>query len=316
MKFSESWLRQWVNPAISTEDLVVQLTMAGLEVEGTEPAATAFTGVVVGEVQSVASHPDADKLSVCQVNDGRETFQVVCGAPNVRAGLKAPFARVGAQLGPDFKIKQARLRGVDSQGMLCAAEELGLAEHSDGLMELDPQATPGQDFRDYLALADTLIEVDLTPNRGDCLSITGLAREVGVLNRIGVCEPTITPVQPSIEDSFPVALQAPDACPRYLGRVIRNINPQADSPDWLQEKLRRSGIRSIDPVVDVTNYVLMELGQPMHAFDYEKLDGGIRVRMADAGEKLTLLDGREVALGADTLVIADHNKALAMAGIM
>lgn len=316
MKFSEQWLREWVDPAISTDELLAQLTMAGLEVDGLETAANPFTGVVVGEVLSVEKHPDADKLNVCQVSNGTETLQVVCGAKNVRAGLKIPYAQIGADLAPDFKIKKAKLRGVESFGMLCGADELGLADQSDGIMELPADAPTGQDFRDYLNLDDNIIEVDLTPNRGDCLSIAGLAREVGVLNKVSVNEPVIDAVPESIAYSLPVVLQSPQDCPRYLGRVIHGVNTKAESPVWMQEKLRRSGIRSIDPIVDVTNYVLIELGQPMHAFDFSKLEGGICVRRAKENEKLTLLDEREIELTEDTLVIADDKKALAMAGVM
>tara|TARA_R110000824_G_scaffold52692_4_gene146267 strand:+ start:202252 stop:204624 length:2373 start_codon:yes stop_codon:yes gene_type:complete len=316
VKFSEKWLREWVNPKISTAELLAQLTMAGLEVDSVEPAASVFNGVVVGEVLTVEKHPDADKLNVCQVNNGKEHLQVVCGAPNVAAGQKVAFALVGAKLGADFKIKQAKLRGVESNGMLCSAEELGLAEKSDGIIVLPPDALPGQDFRDYLQLDDTLIDVDLTPNRGDCLSIQGLAREVAVLNKVKNNPPQITDIPATIKDTFPVELLSPEDCPRYVGRVIRNVDISATSPMWLQEKLRRSGIRSIDPAVDVTNYVLLELGQPMHAFDLDVLKGGIQVRRAHKSEKLLLLDGREIEINEDTLLIADHEKALALAGVM
>lgn len=316
MKFSEQWLREWVNPEINTQELVHQITMAGLEVDGVEQVAAEFQGVVVGLVESVERHPDADKLSVCSVSDGREQFQVVCGAPNVREGLKVPFAKIGAELPGNFKIKKAKLRGVESCGMLCADSELGMAESSDGLMELHADAPVGVDFRDYLKLNDRIIEVDLTPNRSDCLSIAGLAREVSVLNQMHLSTPEIAPVEAQLQESFEIDVKAPAACPRYIGRIIRNVNVSAESPLWLQEKLRRCGVRSIDPVVDVTNYVMLELGQPMHAFDLNLLEGGIIVRMAEQGEKLVLLDGQEVELNSDTLVIADHNKALAMAGIM
>ncbi len=316
MKFSEIWLREWVNPEITTKELVAQLTMAGLEVDAVEPAANKFTGVVVGEVISVEKHPDADKLNVCQVSNGNETLQVVCGAPNVASGQKVPFALVGAQLAVDFKIKQAKLRGAESNGMLCSSEELGLAEKSDGILELPADAKAGQDIREYLKLDDSLIDLDLTPNRGDCLSIQGIAREVGVLNKSQPNFPNLDAVPSTIDDVFPVELLSPEDCPRYLGRVIRNVNVSAVSPVWLQEKLRRSGIRSIDPAVDVTNYVMLELGQPLHAFDLDVLDKGIQVRRANQAEKLVLLDGREVELDKDTLVIADHTKALAIAGVM
>lgn len=316
MIFSEKWLREWVNPAVGTDELMAQLTMAGLEVDGHAPAAGDFSDVVVAEVEAVEAHPSADKLSVCRVNDGRNVHQVVCGAPNVRAGMKSPLALPGARLGPDFQIKTAKLRGVESQGMLCSSEELGLAEHAEGILELDGAAPVGKDLRAWLGLDDTLIEVDLTPNRGDCLSIAGLAREVGVLNRLAVSGPSLEPVPAELEDSLPIELEAPAGCPRYLGRVIRDVDPRAETPLWLREKLRRCGLRSIDPIVDVTNYVLMELGQPLHAFDLDKLEGGIRVRMAGEGETLELLDGTEVTLRPDTLLIADHRKPLAMAGIM
>jgi phenylalanyl-tRNA synthetase beta chain len=317
MKFSESWLREWVTPAIDTTELVAQLTMAGLEVDAVEPVAPAFSGVVVGQIVSVEQHPNADKLRVCQVAGGHEDLvQVVCGAPNAREGLKIPFATVGAKLPGDFNISKAKLRGVESFGMLCAEEELGLGEASDGLWELPVDAPVGADIREYLSLDDQIIEVDLTPNRGDCLSIRGLARDTGVLNQLPVNEQCCDPVEPEISDSLNVELRAPEACSRYVGRVIRHINVAAESPMWLQEKLRRSGVRSIDPVVDVTNFVMLELGQPMHAFDFAKLEGGIVVRMAEQGETLHLLDDSDVTLNTDTLVIADQKKALAMAGIM
>lgn len=318
MKVSESWLREWINPEVSVATLVEQLTMAGIEVDGTEPVAGAFTGVVVGEIVAVEQHPDADKLRVCQVAghpDGGE-IQVVCGAPNARVGLKAPFATVGAQLPGDFKIKKAKLRGVESFGMLCGQTELEAGDDDSGLWELAIDAPVGQDLREYLNLNDTLIEVDITPNRGDCLSVRGLARELGVINRQAVNPVAVQPVAAAVEDTVPVTLQASQACSRYLGRVVRNVNVSAPSPLWLQEKLRRSGVRSIDAVVDVTNYVLLELGQPMHAFDLAKIQGGITVRDAREGEKLTLLDEQEVTLQPGTLVIADDEAPLAMAGIM
>lgn len=316
MKFSEQWLRQWVNPAIDTDELMAQITMAGLEVDGVEPAAAEFSGVVVGEIVAAEQHPDADKLQVCRVSDGQDEFQVVCGAPNARAGLRVAFAKVGSVLPGNFKIKKAKLRQVESFGMLCSGQELGINEDNDGIMELPVEAASGQDLRQLFGLDDQVIEVDLTPNRGDCLSIAGLAREVGVLNKAPVTEVAINPVAPSIDDQFPVEIQAPQGCARYVGRVIRGIDLAAATPLWMVERLRRSGVRSIDPVVDVTNYVMLELGQPMHAFDLNKLNGGIRVRMADAGEKITLLDGQECTLDTETLVIADHQGPLAMAGIM
>ena len=315
MKFSESWLRQAVNPNISTEDLVAQVTMAGLEVDAVESAAPEMSGVVVGEIISVEQHPDADKLRVCQVAGGGEIAQVVCGAPNARAGIKVPFATVGAKLPGDFKIKKAKLRGVESFGMLCAQTELQLGDDDDGLWELPVDASVGSDLIDYLELNDNIIEVDLTPNRGDCLSIRGLAREVGVLNKAAVTEQACAPVAATIDDCISITLEAPEACARYVGRVIRNLDLTQPTPQWMQEKLRRSGVRSLGPAVDVTNYVLLELGQPMHAFDLSKIDGGIVVRMG-RDEKVKLLDDSEVVVDTQTLVIADQSKAMAMAGIM
>ncbi|MBO1109124.1 phenylalanine--tRNA ligase subunit beta [Plesiomonas shigelloides] len=316
MKFSESWLREWVNPAISTEELSEQITMAGLEVDAVEPVAGVFTGVVVGHVVECAQHPDADKLRVTKVDVGAgEPIDIVCGAPNCRQGLKVCCATVGAVLPGDFKIKKAKLRGQPSEGMLCSFDELAIPVESDGIIELPADAPVGMDVREYLKLNDNAIEIGLTPNRADCLGMLGIAREVGVLNRLPVTEPQISPVAASIDNVMPIKVSAPDACPRYLGRVIKGIDANATSPLWMQEKLRRCGIRSIDPVVDVTNYILLEMGQPMHAFDHAKIDGGIVVRMAEEGEKLTLLDGNEVTLRADTLVVADHSRPLAMAGI-
>jgi len=317
MKFSESWLRQSVNPSLSTEDLVAQVTMAGLEVDAVEPAAPTMSGVVVGEIISVEPHPDADKLRVCQVAGGKEgeTTQVVCGAPNARLGIKVPFATVGAKLPGDFKIKKAKLRGVESFGMLCAQTELKLGDDDDGLWELPLEAPVGTDLIEYLDLDDNLIDVDLTPNRGDCLSIRGLAREVGVLNKAAVKQQSCAAVPASINDAVKVTLDAPNACARYVGRVIRGLDLSQSTPQWMQEKLRRSGVRSLGPAVDVTNYVLLELGQPMHAFDLAKIDGDIVVRMA-RDEKLKLLDDSEVVVDSETLVVADQSKALAMAGIM
>lgn len=316
MKFSEKWLREWVNPSISTDELSEQLSMAGLEVDGIESVAGEFSGVVVGEVVECGQHPDADKLRVTKINVGEEELlDIVCGAPNCRQGIKVAVAMVGAVLPGNFKIKKAKLRGQPSYGMLCSFSELGISDDHDGIMELADDAPVGKDIREYLELDDVTIEVDLTPNRADCLGIRGLAREVGVLNQSEVCAPDISPVEALHDESRGIQLEAPDACPRYLGRVINNINLDTQSPLWMQEKLRRSGIRSIDPVVDVTNYVLLELGHPMHAFDHEKLEGDVVVRFANKSEKLVLLDGNEVELKENTLVIADQQKALAMAGI-
>lgn len=317
MKFSESWLREHINPAISTEELVAQMTMAGLEVDSVAAAAPDISGVVVGEIVSVEQHPSADKLKICQVAGGQEAaaVQVVCGAPNARVGIKAPFATVGALLPEGFKIKKAKLRGVESLGMLCAQTELGLGDNDDGLWELPRDATVGQDLVDYLQLNDSIIEVDLTPNRADCLSIRGLAREVGVLNRIPIKELQSPAIKPTVKDSIGVTIQAPEACARYVGRVVRGVDLSQPTPQWMQEKLRRSGIRSLGPAVDITNYVMLELGQPMHAFDLAQICGDIVVRMG-RDETLELLDDSKVTVSADTLVIADQDKPLAMAGIM
>ena len=317
MKFSEKWLREWVNPDIDSATLVAQLTQAGLEVDAVEPVAGDFSGVVVGQVVSVEPHPDANKLRCCKVDIASDEYlSIVCGAANVREGLKIPVAVVGSILPGNFKIKKAKLRGVESFGMLCGASEIGLIDNVNGLMELADDAPVGTDFREYLDLDDVSIDVDLTPNRSDCLGIAGIAREVGVLTG---CDVTQWPEEKVAEQStmqFDVTVEAPADCPSYVGRVIEAVNVQATTPLWMQEKLRRSGLRSISPVVDVTNYVMLELGQPMHAFDLEKLKGGITVRLANKEEKITLLDGQEIEISENTLVIADQTSAQALAGIM
>jgi phenylalanyl-tRNA synthetase beta chain len=316
MKFSENWLREWVNPPISTNELVTKLTMAGLEVDSAEPVAATFNHIVIGEVLSVDPHPNAKKLKICQVKIGQEApLPIVCGAPNVHVGMRVPTALIGAQLN-DLKIKNSKLRGVESRGMLCSAQELGLAESSEGLLPLPNDAPIGENVRRYLQLEDVSIEIDLTPNRGDCLGIEGIAREVGVLTRSPVTAIDCSPIAPTLTDTFVVNIQAPEACPRYIGRLLKNVNANAQTPLWMQERLRRCGLRSISAIVDVTNYVLLELGQPMHAFDLAKLSGGIQVRMAKAGESLLLLDEQTVKLDEQTLVIADHKQPLAMAGVM
>ncbi|MGB5143329.1 MAG: phenylalanine--tRNA ligase subunit beta [Shewanella indica] len=316
MKFSESWLREWVNPAISRDELTHQITMAGLEVDDVIAVAGNFSGVVVGEVVECGQHPDADKLRVTKVNvGGEELLDIVCGAPNCRQGLKVAVAVVGAVLPGDFKIKKAKLRGQASHGMLCSYGELGIDIESDGIIELPLEAPIGTDIREYLQLNDVIIDVDLTANRADCLGMVGLAREVGVLNRLNVTEPSWEAASVSSERTVEIEVANPEACPRYLGRVISNVNVKAQTPDWMVEKLRRSGIRSIDPIVDITNYVLVEFGQPMHAFDLDKIDGSIKVRLGNGEEKLTLLDGNEITVPADTLVIADNSQALALAGV-
>ncbi|MCU7808084.1 MAG: phenylalanine--tRNA ligase subunit beta, partial [Candidatus Thiodiazotropha sp. (ex Semelilucina semeliformis)] len=317
MKFSEAWLREWVNPPVKTQELADQLSMAGLEVDSVTPVAASFQGVVVGEVLEKEAHPDADKLSVCQVTvGGDELLQIVCGARNVSTGMRVPVATVGALLPGDFKIKKAKLRGVQSLGMICSASELGLAESSDGIMPLPVDAPVGDDFRSYLGLDDQAIDVDLTPDRGDCLGLVGIAREVGVINRCSVSVQAVHPVTPTIDDQIDVDLLADEACPRYLCRVVKGVDVNAETPLWMQERLRRSDIRSLGPVVDVTNYVLLELGQPMHGFDLQKIAQKIQVRMAEQGEMLTLIGGQEIELKENTLVIADQKRPLALAGIM
>ena len=317
MLISESWLREWVNPPINSQTLADQLTMAGLEVDGIHPATVDFSGVVVGEVESIEKHPNADKLNICQVNIGEdEALQIVCGAKNVANNMRVAVATVGAILPENFKIKKSKLRGELSQGMICSASELGLADSSDGIMSLPVDAPIGENIRQYFALDDTCIDIDLTPDRGDCLSIAGVAREIGVLNELSVNKPDNKIIAADIDHQIPIEITAKQACPRYCSRVIEGINVHVTSPIWLQEKLRRSGIRSLGVVVDVTNYVLLELGQPMHAFDLDKIAEKIEVRFARDQEKIHLLNGDEVECTSDTLVIADKDKALALAGIM
>ncbi len=317
LKISNEWLQRWVDHGLTPEALGHRLTMAGLELDAITPVAAVFSGVVVGRVQRVQAHPDADKLRVCEVDDGSGTLQqVVCGAPNVHEGMCAPLARVGAVLPDNFQIKKAKLRGVESFGMLCSAKELGLAESSDGLLGLPHDSPPGMDVRTLLGLDDVVLEIDLTPNRADCLSIAGVAREVATLVEQPLIPLAITPVPPTITETFPITLEAPQDCPRYAGRVIRGVNPQAPTPLWMRERLRRCGIRSLGPLVDVTNYVMLELGQPMHAFDLAHLHEGIVVRRARAGERLQLLAGQEIELSEADLLIADGRGPLALAGIM
>ncbi|MDC4996076.1 phenylalanine--tRNA ligase subunit beta [Acinetobacter baumannii] len=316
MKISENWLRTWVNPAIDSDTLSDQLTMLGLEVDELAPVAKPFTGVVVGEVLTVEQHPDADRLRVTTVNIGSgEPLQIVCGAPNVRAGMKAPVATIGAVLPGDFKIKKGKLRGVESQGMLCGASEIDLEDKIDGLLELPDDAPVGVNIREYLKLDDNVIDISITPNRGDCFSIRGIAREVAVINQLQMNEPEIKSVDATITDEKKVVIST-DGAPRYLGRVIKNVNVKAETPEWMEQALARSGIRTHSILVDVTNYVLMELGQPMHAFDLAKIEGTVHVRQAQPQEKLQLLNDQEVELQDDVMVIADDQKALAIAGIM
>jgi len=317
MKVSEQWLREWADPPVDSDTLVEQLTAAGLEVDSAAPLAPPMDGVVVAQVLEVNPHPEADRLSLCSVDAGSgETLGVVCGAPNVYAGMRAPMALVGARLPDGHKIRQSKIRGVASRGMLCSASELGLGEDADGIMDLDPQAPVGQPLSEHLRLDDVIIDIELTPNRGDCLGISGVAREIAVINKIPLGGPSLQPVAAAIDDRFTVHLDTPEHCPRYVGRVIRDIDASARTPVWMQERLRRSGVRPISPVVDISNYVMLELGQPMHAFDLDTLDAAIHVRLAEPDERLTLLDGNEVVLGTDSLVIADQRRAVALAGIM
>ncbi len=317
MKFSESWLREWVNPEISTETLLEQLTMAGLEVDSVEPAAPAFENVVIGEVMEVELHPDADRLRVTRVEAGEdELLTIVTNVADIAVGEKIAVAKIGCVLPDGMKIKRAKLRGVESFGMFCSMGTLGLQEESEGVERFPADTTAGTSVRDLLGLDDQIIEVDLTPNRGDCLSISGVAREVGVINQAGVNEVEFDSVAVSSEKTFPVVVENSEGCPRYLGRVVEGVNPAAETPLWMQERLRRGGLRSLGPLVDITNYVMLEMGQPMHAFDLSSLQGGVVVRSARAGETMTLLDGKEIELNEDTLLITDDNGPLALAGIM
>ena len=317
MKLSEQWLREWVPVSLDTDELAEQLTMAGLEVDSIEPVASAPAKVVVGKVLEVEKHPDADRLRVCKVDVGHtRPLTIVCGASNAAPNIKVPTALVGAELPNGLKIKATEIRGQKSSGMLCAAAELGLEENSKGLLILDKRAPVGKEITEYLGLDDHSIEVDLTPNRSDCLSVAGIAREVSALTGARLKAPKINAVRASSRAGLTIRVQAKADCPRYVGRVIEEIDAKAETPFWLKEKLRRSGVRSIHPVVDVTNFVMLELGQPMHAFDLKKVHGAIVVRSAKEGETLTLLDGTEVRIGKGTLLIADKTRPLALAGIM
>jgi len=317
MKISYAWLKEWVRVPWEPRELGSRLTMAGFELESLTPAAAEFSGVVVAEILEAAQHPQAEKLRVCKVRTGHgELLQIVCGAPNARAGLKSALAIVGAVLPGDLKIKATKLRGVESQGMLCSAKELGLSEASQGILELPADAPVGRDFRDYLDLDDSMLELNVTPNRGDAMSVLGIAREVAALAEQPLTGPHLEHIAARLPEILPVRLECPTACPKFAGRVIRGVNNQAVTPLWLRERLRRCGLRSISLLVDVTNYVLLELGQPMHAYDLGKLHEGIRVRMATQSEPATLLDGRTVTLDHDMLVIADAEGPIGVAGIM
>src|SRR5574343_775265 len=317
MKFSESWLRTLVDPKLTSDELSHLLTMAGLEVEELAPVAPAFNSVVVAHVLEVVKHPDADRLNVCQVDIGSGTpQQIVCGAPNVAAGLKVPCALPGAELPGDFRIKVAKVRGIESSGMLCSAKELGIAEEASGLLILAADAPVGQNIREHLELDDHVFEIKLTPNRADCLSLQGIAREVGAITGAATVLPQVAEVAPTIPDHRVVMLDAPAACPLYYGRVIKGVDAKAATREWMRRRLERSGIRAISALVDITNYVMLELGQPLHAFDNTRLSGAIHARMAQPGEKLLLLNEQTIPVDADVLMIADDEKPLAMAGIM
>ena len=317
MKLGLEWLREWVSVGEDVPALAAQLTMAGFEVEGVVRAAEPFTGVVVGEVLATERHPQADKLTVCRVAAGGTTaLTIVCGAKNVRAGLKAPLAGVGARLPGGVAIGRAKLRGIESEGMLCSARELGLGDGPEGLLELPDELQTGAELRDALGLDDTVLEINFTPNRGDALSVLGLARELGVLNHAPLAGPALATLPARSAERLPVALQAPAACARFAGRVVKGVDPSAPTPLWMRERLRRAGLRSLGPLVDVTNYVMLELGQPMHAYDLRQLDGRIDVRFARPGEQLELLDGSLIALEPDMLVIADASAPVGLAGIM
>jgi len=317
MKFSESWLRNLVDTKLSSEELSHLLTMAGLEVEGLEPVAPQFNDVVVAQVLEVVKHPDADRLNVCKVDTGRgEPTTIVCGAPNVAVGLRVPCALPGAKLPGDFTIKIAKVRGIESSGMLCSAKELGIAEEASGLLILPADAAVGQSIREYLDLDDNQFELKLTPNRADCLSLSGVAREVAAIAGAQAKLIDVPEVAATIADQRAVVLNAPDACPLYYGRILKGVNAKAPTPEWMKRRLERSGIRSISALVDVTNYVMLELGQPLHAFDNTKLQGAVHARMAKPEEKLLLLNEQTINIDADILVIADEAKPLAMAGIM
>jgi len=317
MKFSENWLREWVNIPVDQKELIHRLTMAGLEVESIQPLGDYLDGVVVGHIIHIEPHPNADRLRVCKVEiDNKKTLQIVCGAANARMGLKAPLAMIGARLPNGLLIKAATMRGVDSHGMLCSTKELGLAEESNGLMELPDDAPSGAPLASYLGLPDASIEIKLTPNRADCLGIRGLAFDAAAIFNTTINEPDLNPVTAQIEEQVAIRIDTPAECPRYVGRVIRDINSSAVTPLWMAERLRRAGLRPISPVVDVTNYVMLELGQPLHAFDHDQLRNPVTVRRATEEEKLTLLTGNAVSLSPEFLVIADEKQAIALAGVM
>ncbi|MBV9575175.1 MAG: phenylalanine--tRNA ligase subunit beta [Gammaproteobacteria bacterium] len=317
MKCSESWLRKWVNTNLTGEKLCHALTMAGLEVEQYAPVAADFSGIVIGEIVKIEKHPEIQRLHLCVVNIGKSALlKIVCGANNVKLGMKVPVAIPGAILANHKTIQSSHIHGFLSEGMLCSAKELGLSEEAEGLFELEASAPVGEVLRNYLNLDDYLIDISITPNRGDCLSVKGLAREISALTRTTLNEITISACEPTHQETLSIVVQDQIACPRYVGRVIREVKADAITPLWMKECLQRGGVRSISPIVDITNYVMLELGQPMHAFDLACINQGIIVRQSKQNEQISLLDGSEQTLDAQTLIIADHEKPLAIAGVM
>ena len=322
MQFPESWLREFCNPSLTTQELADTLTMAGLEVEELQPVAPPFTGIVIGEIKEAVQHPDADRLRICQVDVGQGALlNIVCGAPNARVGIKIPCATVGAELPPGedgkpFKIKVGKLRGVESQGMLCSAKELKIADDNGGLLELPADAPLGQNIREYLNLDDTLMTLKLTPNLAHCLSVYGIAREVSALTGAPLKAPTFPSVAATNQDTLAVKISAPDLCGRFSGRVVRGVNTKAQTPAWMVNHLARCGQRSVSPLVDISNYVMFELGRPSHIFDLDKIQGGLDVRWGKAGEQLKLLNGNTVTVDDKVGVIADAHQVESLAGIM
>ena len=316
MRVSESWLREWVDPGMSTDELGERLTMLGHEVDGVETSGAGLDGVIVGEVVAVDAHPDADKLRVCRVTTGDEEVDVVCGAPNVVAGMKSPLALPGTRLPNGVKLRKSKIRGVVSGGMLCSAVELGLGAESDGILELPAEVATGAALSEALGLPDTVFDLNITPNRGDCFSVLGIARDLAALSAAALRDPVVSPVEPGCKAAYTLEIADPSHCPNFAGRVVRGIDSAARTPLWMVERLRRAGLRAIHPVVDITNYVMLEFGQPLHAYDVAALDGPIRPRLGNKGERCELLDGRTVDVDDETLVISDDSGVIGLAGIM
>ncbi|MEC8299981.1 MAG: phenylalanine--tRNA ligase subunit beta [Pseudomonadota bacterium] len=316
MKFSESWVREWVNPKGDTDSLVTQLTMAGLEVDSVEPVSGPLENVILAEIISVDTHPNSENLKICLVDTGSDQLQIVCGAPNATPGIRVALASIGAVLPSGEKITKASIRGIESLGMLCSEKELGLSEENFGIAQFPLDAPIGASIYEYLGLSDSVIDVDLTPNRGDCLSILGVAREVGFLNEIDITRPDFSSLEPKVKDKQEIEIICFNECPKYLGQVLKGIDPKVLTPVWMKEKLRRAGLRSVDPVVDVTNYVMLELGQPLHAYDFDKLEGKISVRRSTKGEEIVLLGGNEIAIEQGSILITDEAGPIGLAGIM